>query len=681
MCRPFRLIAAALLSGIGLLLAACSDAGGPTAPTGQFRTDMITCQVSVSAGSLSCASSRAQPAPGINLTKTLGGQGALVRLASSGTVYNSGTQTLTSDVTVENLLSQAMNTADGTTPDAGGIKVFFHSGPTTTGGTGTVSVANPDGTGAFTGTNQPYFLYSDNAVLASGATTSAASWHFTVPATVTTFAFEVFVTTRIPDEVSPLVALGLSRTPSALTIAPGGSGTVTVNLTRTNFTGAVTLSLSGAPVGVTSSFSPSAPTGTSSTLTLNVGGGVAPAVYPLTIDGTSSAGPRSTKLTLTVATGGSGNVSVDFSSCPVADRPVWVAAQDGANAWARITGTGDVYTFTIGGSGGGLAYVLLGANNASSITVQYMTQAEFTTGGTLVFCPPPATGKTINGTVANVAATDMATVSLGGRSATASFGATTFKLTAVPDGAQDLVAYRHSLIGGAESAIIRRGLNIADNGTIATLDFGSGEAFTPATALITLNGLLGGEQVSQSMFYQVGANCATATLYFGGTGGPTFTASGIPVPQQLGTDFHGLNVFASTTTTSRLITQYNNTLAARTLTLGAVMPSPTITDLAGPYKRLQAVYTLPADYQGSTGFNYSDLTNKSVSINATFGYLPAQPTTLALPDFSALAGWDNNWAPANGGTADWTLSGASAFPTSVCTEGATFKSASESGTF
>ena len=681
MFRPFRLIDAALLSGIGLSLVACSDAGGPTAPKGQFRSDMITCQVSVSAGSLTCASSQVQAAPGINLTKTLGGQGALVRLASSGTVLSAGT--LTSDVTVENLLSQPMNTTNGTTPDAG-VNVFFYSGPTTTGGTGTVSVANQDGIGTFTASGQKYFLYSAGAILAPGATTAPKSWHFTVPTTVTTFAFEVFVSTTIPDEASPLIALGLSRTPSALTIAPGGNGTTTINLTRTNFTGAVTLGLSGAPTGVTGSFSPSAPTGTSSTLTLSATLATVPGVYHLTVNGTTgSIGNRSTALTLTVGTGGTGNVTVDFSSCPVADRAVWVAAKDGANPWARVTGTGDVYTFTIGAGGGGLAYVVLGANDASSITVQYFTQAQFTTGGTLVFCPPPATGKTINGSVANVAPTDMATVSLGGSTASVfGFGALTFQLTGVPSGAQDLVAYRQSLIGGAESAIIRRSQNIADNGTIATLDFGAVEAFTPATALITLNGLLGGEQISQSMFYQVGANCATATLYGGVmVASSPFTASGIPGAHQLVTDFHGLNVFAFTGTASRLITQYNNALAPRTLTLGAVMPSPTITDLGGAfYKRLQATYTLPTDYEGSTSFGYTDGANKSVDISATFGYLGGTSTTLALPDFSALAGWDNTWAPANGGTADWSLSGASA-AASQCTEGATFKSASETGTF
>src|SRR5205807_6413765 len=121
--------------------------------------------------------------------------------------------------------------------------------------------------------------------------------------------------------------------------------------------------------------------------------------------------------------------------------------------------------------------------------------------------------KTINGTVAGVDVTQSAQISLGGRSATVSFGSLNFQLTNVPSGAQDLVAYRHSFVGDPERAIIRRDLDIADNGSVGTLDFGGSEAFAPATGTITLGGLVGGEDVIQSVFYQVGANCATATLY------------------------------------------------------------------------------------------------------------------------------------------------------------------------
>src|SRR2546430_7720301 len=130
MLRSFRLIDAAALSAVGLGLAACAESSAPTAPKDQFRTELITCQASVSARTLDCAASQPQAARGVSFDLVLGGQGALVRLASSGNAYHRGT--FSSNVTVENLIAQSMNTADGTTPDAGDIKVFFNSGPTVT---------------------------------------------------------------------------------------------------------------------------------------------------------------------------------------------------------------------------------------------------------------------------------------------------------------------------------------------------------------------------------------------------------------------------------------------------------------------------------------------------------------------------------------------------------------------
>src|SRR5205807_1291813 len=99
---------------------------------------------------------------------------------------------------------------------------------------------------------------------------------------------------------APDYTLSLSPT-AALAIERGATGTTTVTITRTNFTGAVTLSLGSAPAGVTGSFDPATPTGTSSTLTVSVGAALAPGVYNLTVDGTGTPGNRSTPLTLTVS--------------------------------------------------------------------------------------------------------------------------------------------------------------------------------------------------------------------------------------------------------------------------------------------------------------------------------------------------------------------------------------------
>jgi hypothetical protein len=474
----------------------------------------------------------------------------------------------------------------------------------------------------------------------------------------------------------------LSLAPAALTIVQGASGNTTVTLTRTNFTGPVTLSLGGAPAGVIGSFNPAAPTGTNSTLTVSVGAGVTPGNYNLTVDGTGTPGNHSTPLTLTVESAGGGdNVTVDFSSCPLADRADWLAYQDGAGPWIVVTGVSHVYRFNITSGRGGLAYVLNPAGGTSSVHVHYRTQSEFT-AGTLIFCPPP--GKTVNGTVAGFFGADRALISLGGGSTQVGpfFTDPNFQITGVRSGTHDLVGYRQG--GSPQSVIIRRDLDIPAFGSVGTMDFSGAEAFAPASSTITVSGLFGGETVSQSMFYQVGASCETAPLLPVQTGaGPGFTVFGIPGAQQRASDYHGISFTAATgTTASRSITEYFHTLGVRTVTLGAAMPLPVLTRVGGPYARLQAVYTLPMDYQTSTAFQYADAGGKSVTLSATFGYLGGAATTLALADYSGLAGWDNNWAPPVGSNVDWSVTGSGGNVTGlVCTEDARVVTASVNGNF
>src|SRR5438445_13501417 len=98
MLRTLRLIDAAALSAVALWVAACSDSGAPTAPTAQFRTELVTCEASVPAGTLTCASSqpqtgrRLQAARGVSFDLILRGQGALGRLAATGTAADAWTQ-------------------------------------------------------------------------------------------------------------------------------------------------------------------------------------------------------------------------------------------------------------------------------------------------------------------------------------------------------------------------------------------------------------------------------------------------------------------------------------------------------------------------------------------------------------------------------------------------------------
>src|SRR5207244_12032612 len=70
--------------------------------------------------------------------------------------------------------------------------------PTVTSGTGTVTVANRDGTGTFTQAGQPFFLY--NEILATAQVSAARTWRWTVPTTVNRFAFQVLVDAASPQE-------------------------------------------------------------------------------------------------------------------------------------------------------------------------------------------------------------------------------------------------------------------------------------------------------------------------------------------------------------------------------------------------------------------------------------------------------------------------------------------------
>ena len=183
-CR--RSLAAALL----LLASACVDRN-PLSPDGAIPAPAplasIQCTVTVASGTMTCA--QRAPATGGARANIIGGQEIYVKLASSGTSYDSGTQLLSTTVTVQNLLQQTLGL--DSLGAAHGVTVFFESGPTLTSGSGSVSVFNPDGMGTFTTGNQPYYLY--NETLGSFEISAGKLWQFSAEPTVATFSFVVLV--------------------------------------------------------------------------------------------------------------------------------------------------------------------------------------------------------------------------------------------------------------------------------------------------------------------------------------------------------------------------------------------------------------------------------------------------------------------------------------------------------
>lgn len=184
-------------------LAGCSDEDGPFSP-GRDLTQppdaaqaTLVCQVDLNAGSMACTPDSPTLPDGVSAA-VLGGQGEYVLLESDNIAYDEAAQIFSADVTVRNLLTQTLGTADGATIDPAGIRVFFVEPPATTGGTGEVMVANADGVETFVGSDSPYFQYDQ--ALSPGKVSLPRSWQFSVPSTIVKFTFMVGVAAETADE-------------------------------------------------------------------------------------------------------------------------------------------------------------------------------------------------------------------------------------------------------------------------------------------------------------------------------------------------------------------------------------------------------------------------------------------------------------------------------------------------
>ncbi|HET7229940.1 MAG TPA: hypothetical protein VFJ16_08065 [Longimicrobium sp.] len=186
------------------LLAACSDRGItlPAVPAAPAPIAAALCTVSVAEQSMVCTDAQRSPASGARADKILGGQEVYVRLTSSGTSYDGGTEILSTNVTVQNLLRQTMGV--DSTAAVVGVRVFFQQNPTVTVGSGEVTLVNPDATdGTFTATNQPYYLY--NQAITPYEISAARNWLFNVPPTATKFVFTVYVSAPLASYTGTLL--------------------------------------------------------------------------------------------------------------------------------------------------------------------------------------------------------------------------------------------------------------------------------------------------------------------------------------------------------------------------------------------------------------------------------------------------------------------------------------------
>lgn len=190
-----RILRAAWIGGL-VVAAGCIDNPAASLPKPVLQRQELVCTAQVRVETLHCTS--VTPL-GARTNIILGGQGLHVRMNGSNVQFTPADSVFRADVTIQNLLDQTLGT-DGAS--AYGAKVFLHSGPTATVGSGDVEVLNEDGVGTFTGANQPYFEYP--GIIEPRGTSPAKNWQFRLDAGVDAFAFTVYVETQLPAELSVL---------------------------------------------------------------------------------------------------------------------------------------------------------------------------------------------------------------------------------------------------------------------------------------------------------------------------------------------------------------------------------------------------------------------------------------------------------------------------------------------
>lgn len=192
----------------------------------------------------------------------------------------------------------------GGTEPTGSIQVAVNPTSLTLpqGGTGTVNLVLTRGGGFsanvdVTVTGLPAGITASVVPAQLTGTTTSAVVTVTVAASVAVGSYTATVqasatgvgsvTTQYTVNVTAAGNFSLSVSPTGATVQQGSSGTATVTITRTNFTGIVNLSLLNPPANVTATFTPASTTGTTSTVTINVGAAAATGPVTLTIQGSA----------------------------------------------------------------------------------------------------------------------------------------------------------------------------------------------------------------------------------------------------------------------------------------------------------------------------------------------------------------------------------------------------------
>ncbi len=473
-------------------------------------------------------------------------------------------------------------------------------------------------------------------------------------------------------------AINIGFTSPGATLSPGTS--VTNNggtIATTAYSGPITFTVTGAPAGVTTTITQDTVAGTPGfVLQVTAVASVAPGNYTLTVTGSGPSGdtviPGVVQFPLIVL--GTVSVRVDFSGCDPRVRPIWVAYQDGTGPVTQLSGTANVYNFSVSNAKGAVMVVSPTYTGSGFSTVVYYGLAGELGAMPMCGAVPPATGKSL--LIDEVDNVDPLTqgVNLSMPNGT-SLGTHAFVPNVIP-GVQDFLGFRYNLADPTTGVrgMILRGINLPDGGSIGVIDFNGAGSFAPVPGTVTLSNINGEPFAVQIRYLSEPNACSNATYFMGvNPGDSVSTVFGVPTSSQLPADVH----VATISTGTRLTDIWFHTFASQTVLLGAPLPTPVIQQLAGQYKRPSVTLTLPSDYN-VLSYSWGG-SNNGLGLEATTAYAGGSMMTLAAPDFTTLPGYSPSWASTASQTGTYTLTGMNMLA-EVCADGLTFRKVRVTGT-
>lgn len=337
-----------------------------------------------------------------------------------------------------------------------------------------------------------------------------------------------------------------------------------------------------------------------------------------------------------------GPLTLDFCAT---EAPLFFAYQNDRGDWTEVEGTIDD-SFTFDATERVAVAMTFDFGNETLTDIYYATRTELLPLSDKA-CIETFGAKTVNGTVTNVGVTDSAVVTMGGAETSVLPPPSTWTLTGVPNGPQDLVAHREvATIEGVfpDRVIVRRAQNPTNNATLPTLDFSTGTSDALTVNLASISGLSAGEDNYLDVFFQtaLGTDHWLYAAPFFSTNSQTIY--GVPEGLTQSGDMHQLELQAQPPSgeSYRVVRRWYRDPANQSLALGPALNLPTVSSLGGG--RLRASVQSQSEYDSFvTAYFIQGPENDrtSVFVTHTSGYEGGTPNNWVLDVPSDLddAGW------------------------------------------